>query len=463
MSEENYWDALREEITDAYVSGTEAFFRKFGQLQNDFVNGAVTYSRVIEAGANAEFLALKMEKVRASLSELRAAAGEVMTPAEQSLDKYWQKIIDELKNAHQSWTQVDEVAAIRNFGANASKTIGLVANFASAWEVYSAYKNDDGEGTASALGGWVGGSLGSVAAYKLAGVLVAGGPGGWTALVIVGVFASVGALIGTTGGGMVLSEAYKEFTDYEARRTTRQRIDAFFNQINQAYGADSLTAQNAKTELSDAVDKLGRMDGTWMSGYSDWSNQKKADITALLIGSAMGRAPDPLFADLLKVFEFEWGNDRLPLRDAVINVLAALSGTEHAYNDAAVETDAAGHIIVHVENVPTEHVHRLSDLIELFVDDADQAGVPMRPDVDTIVIKEASGVVVGSSNDDAVIGSASDDYILGGEGNDYLVGGEGNDKLSGGVGHDVLLGGVGTDTLEGGEGSDLLYGGRWCR
>lgn len=320
----------------------------------------------------------------------------------------------------------------------------------------------DREALSEALGGWVGGALGGGAAYGVgtwvAGFILAGNPIGWVGIAVIGVFVGTSSFFASKNGEIRALDAYKDFIDPD-RRFAKERLSGLLDQIDQEYGADSPTATDARAKLENAVDKLGRLDGTWMEGFDTLTNTDKVNFTSLLIGCALGQAPVELQADLVKVFEFDWGSRRLPLRDAVINVLAVLASTAGAYDDSVVQTDALGHIIVDVKNVPAEQTHRLSTLIELYVDDADQAGVPMRPDVDTIVIKAISGVVIGSSNDDAVIGSLGDDYILGGEGNDYLAGGEGNDKLSGGVGHDVLLGGVGTDTLEGGEGSDLLYGG----
>lgn len=462
MNETSYWAELAGDLSGATTAGMEEFFKEFAKIQDDFVNGRTSYSRVVEAGAKAETLALAMERTRETVLVSRAAIGEALTPSQQSFDKRWQQTISELKSAAQAWRQTDSVAAVRNFGANAGKAFGLIGQLLTLSEVGDALIKGDGKALSSAVGGWVGGSLGAAIGAGVVSkllTLAAGGPPGWATLALIGVSAGAISLFGSNVGKSLGTSAYKEFSDYEARRTAQERINGFLAQIDQTYGAASSTAQQARTKLADAVDKLGRLDGTWMQGYSSMSNQEKADLTALLIGSTVRQTPDALRADLLKVFEFDWGSGRLPLRDAVIDVLAALVGSTAAYDDSVVETDAAGHILVHVDKMPGEETHRLSTLIELYVDEADQAGVPLRPYVDTIIFKAGDGPAVGSSSNDALIGSVNNDSLLGGDGHDYLAGGIGADDLRGGAGSDVLLGGSGMDELDGGEGSDYLYGG----
>ena len=67
MSEVNYWDELSKELNNlagAASSGLEVFFREFGIIQNEFVNGQVSHSRAVEAGAKSGTLALLMERSR---------------------------------------------------------------------------------------------------------------------------------------------------------------------------------------------------------------------------------------------------------------------------------------------------------------------------------------------------------------------------------------------------------------
>lgn len=76
MSEANYWSELSVEIAGATTSGMEAFFKEFAKIQNDFVDGQVAHSRVVEAGAKAQTLALTMERARETVLASRAAIGE---------------------------------------------------------------------------------------------------------------------------------------------------------------------------------------------------------------------------------------------------------------------------------------------------------------------------------------------------------------------------------------------------
>ncbi|HEX6603527.1 MAG TPA: cadherin-like domain-containing protein, partial [Sphingomicrobium sp.] len=80
--------------------------------------------------------------------------------------------------------------------------------------------------------------------------------------------------------------------------------------------------------------------------------------------------------------------------------------------------------------------------------------------VQTTIVNNVAGNVVGTSGNDAALnGNTGDNVIAGNAGNDTLNGNDGNDFLYGGAGADTLNGGNGNDTLEGGTGADQLTGG----
>jgi Ca2+-binding RTX toxin-like protein len=80
--------------------------------------------------------------------------------------------------------------------------------------------------------------------------------------------------------------------------------------------------------------------------------------------------------------------------------------------------------------------------------------------VQTTIVNNVAGNVVGTSGSDAALnGNTGDNVIAGNAGADTLNGNDGNDFLYGGAGADTLNGGNGNDTLEGGTGADQLTGG----
>ncbi|CAN5496422.1 hypothetical protein BH18THE2_BH18THE2_40020 [soil metagenome] len=79
---------------------------------------------------------------------------------------------------------------------------------------------------------------------------------------------------------------------------------------------------------------------------------------------------------------------------------------------------------------------------------------------DTILAKDGSDVIQGSSADDNLYGDEGKDEVTGADGNDELYGGPNNDVLQAGFGGDFLVGGPGNDELYAGAGDDVLIGGR---
>jgi len=78
----------------------------------------------------------------------------------------------------------------------------------------------------------------------------------------------------------------------------------------------------------------------------------------------------------------------------------------------------------------------------------------------TILAKDGSDVIQGSSADDNLYGDEGKDEITGADGNDELYGGPNNDVIQAGFGGDFLVGGPGNDELYAGAGDDVLIGGR---
>jgi RTX calcium-binding nonapeptide repeat (4 copies) len=66
----------------------------------------------------------------------------------------------------------------------------------------------------------------------------------------------------------------------------------------------------------------------------------------------------------------------------------------------------------------------------------------------------------GNQGDDLLFGGKGDDIILGDFGEDTLFGNQGNDSINGKEGDDFISGNEGNDFIDGGKGNDTLFGGK---
>jgi Ca2+-binding RTX toxin-like protein len=463
MANESFWGELANNMPGATADGVKAFFTEFGKIQDDFVNGRITDLKVAQAGARAQTLALAMERSRASVVASLAAAGTAMTPDQLKFDAYWRRLTEDLKSAGRAWTDVDTVSAVRNFGANAARVFGGLALLCNISQVRDAVITGSGEEVAGALAGWAGGSVGAWVGAG-AGAWFAGllglTPVGWGAIGVIGIGAGVFSLLGATGGGYAGNWLFRQYTDFQQQRSAEQRLQSMLSQVEAIYGLDSPTYLQIKTQLVDGATRIGRLDGTWMQGFANLSSTERADLTALLIGSTHGRTPDALRTDLRTLFDFDWGIERLPLRDALIDLLSTVSRDRTLpYEGGRMSISLSdGSISVEVPPQLVAESEVLRRALAQLVDDADSHRL-LGITPDQTLVGRAGGTVAGTAVDDLIVGAGGDELLSGGGGTDALVGGAGADTLHGGEGSDVLLGGSGADVLDGGALGDYLYGG----
>lgn len=463
MSNESYWGELAQNLPGATADGLKAFFLEFGKIQDDFANGRITDLQVAQAGARLQTLALAMERTRAGVAASLAAAGTAFTPDQAKFDAYWGRLTADFKSAGGAWTDVDTVAATRSFGANAARVCGAVGLLINVSEVRDAVIAGSGEELSGALAGWAGGSLGAYAGALFGGLVVGAvgvTPVGWAAIGVVGISAGVVALISSTGASESGKWLFRQYTDFERQRSAEQRLHTLLTQVEQVYGAESATYIDMKAQLVDGATRLGRLDGTWMQGFTELNSSERADLTALLIGSTRGRTPDALRADLRTLFDFDWGSERLPVRDALIDLLSTVSrDLSLPYDTSRMSLSVSdGTIGVEVPEQLASESEVLRRAVEGLTEDADSYRL-LGITPDQILIGRIGSTVSGSAGSDLIIGGNGNETLTGGGGLDYLVGGAGADTLDAGSGGGVLLGGAGNDMLLSGGSADWLHGG----
>ena len=77
---------------------------------------------------------------------------------------------------------------------------------------------------------------------------------------------------------------------------------------------------------------------------------------------------------------------------------------------------------------------------------------------DELLGSNAANIFKGKSGDDNLYGGADNDIINGNQGNDFIAGGKDEDILYGDEGSDIILGESGNDLIFGGKGNDFLHG-----
>ncbi|MEG3857172.1 Ig-like domain-containing protein [Microcoleus sp. Z1_C4] len=77
---------------------------------------------------------------------------------------------------------------------------------------------------------------------------------------------------------------------------------------------------------------------------------------------------------------------------------------------------------------------------------------------DELLGSDTANIFEGKSGDDNIYGGADNDIINGNQGNDFIAGGKDEDTLYGDEGSDIVLGESGNDLIFGGKGNDFLHG-----
>ena len=281
--ESTFFAELVEELPGATADSMKQFFEEFGQVQAKVASGErLSTIEVAQAGAKAQTLGPAFERARAAADAAWLAAGNALDGKANSFRSFVARASADLAFVGKAWTNPDPVMAVRNFGANAAKVFGVIGNSINLMKVAQA---ESGEELSGAVVGWAGGALGAWAGGAAgvgAVVLLGTNPVGWTALAIIGLGTFVGSIVFSTAGDEAGKHLFREFSDYNAKRLAEQRVAAQINAVEAIYGPDSPTTQMVKARLTDAVDKLGRLDGTWMQAFTDLSSSEKAALTAAL-------------------------------------------------------------------------------------------------------------------------------------------------------------------------------------
>ncbi len=142
-----------------------------------------------------------------------------------------------------------------------------------------------------------------------------------------------------------------------------------------------------------------------------------------------------------------------------------------ATDEYAIETSTDfNSVIVEADPANTENFD-----LGIFTLGRETAGIPIDQDfdviatdadgdsvtgqVETTIIQQFAGNLVGTNGDDVLTGNGDADSIAGNDGNDQITGFAGSDYLYGGAGDDIIAGGDGNDYIRGGNGNDEVYGG----
>ncbi len=450
--EEEFLEELQGNIKGAVVDGSKKFFEELGQLQQKMRSGVVlAQADILNFASKAEGLYEAMRKANATVSAAWQGLENTLTPQDRYFRDFVKRTESEVAEISRILkAEVNTGNVTKRFASTAARFLGIVGSVLTVYDIAAA---DNGAERAGEVTGFFTGALGAWAAGAFA-VALFGTPVGWIGLLGLGIVTGIGAVLGDTMGSLAGKAVWNELTESEKEA----KLNELIANVEEIYGPDSPTTQQVKLALTDAVDKLGNLDGTWMQGFSELSAEQKADLTAALIGSTRGRTPDVLRADLRVLFEGEWGNDRLPLRDALIGMMSDISrNLSLAYDQPYIHADEG----VLTLDVPVELIKRndaLSDLVQTVLSEHDAAHVGIFG-VEKIKIALSGNTVTGTTKDDLIIGSPNAEALTGDAGSDYLIGSTGADSLTGGAGGDVLFGGADNDLLDGGAGSDYLYGG----
>ena len=305
-----------------------------------------------------------------------------------------------------------------------------------------------GKASSSVLAGYAGAEAGAVLGGGLATLAgVAGGPVGW---VLVAVFAATAGYVASKGGETAWSTWLRDQPD--------SLMDVLIRQAEDLYGANSDVANQVRTQLQDSAAKLGKLDGSWLEGFTNLDAVDKAQLTILLFAAGGVKYSQAFADDLTGLFEAQWDADRLRIRDGVIEVLSKVaSDPAFSYNAQRV-TINDGVLSFDVPASLVERTTLLKDALLALVPD-ELGGQPGKISFESIKIATEAGTLNGSDKDDFLVGSDDADTLIGGSGHNYLIGDAGDDTIEGGADSDEIFGGSGLDTLKGGDGIDKLFGG----
>jgi Ca2+-binding RTX toxin-like protein len=453
---QTWWSEIRnfEQWDAAGIGATtfDDFFKQLAALQRKAAEGALSSLDDLRAYANGYETAYKAwakanATVAAEFATLSAEERAFLNQA-RAYETQLRFTVDNLKAAANSQAGLAVARAeVARFAVGAGKSLGAFVGLAQIASAMDGGSLDDvGKVSAGVLAGYavgvyVGGALTTLSATN---------PLGW-------VVAMATAAAFAYGADKSAQAIWTRLVSSDSENLRRQLM----SQAEQMFGANHPFTLSIKEAIHNAADKLGKLDGTWLEGFSDSElvNTDKALLTYLFLSPGGVRYSDSYINDMRKLFDVQFSSDQLPVRDALLLALAEVSSASTAGYDAPRVTDSSGVLSLDLEVTGGSTNAALRDAAERLIDEADRDGFATYG-ATRVVISPTGGTLAGESGADLLIGSSAVDGLIGGAGNDELIAGAGADILLGQGGADALYGGLGNDVLDGGDNGDYLHGGQ---
>lgn len=317
INDPSSWDAAGASFTGlgTYLSG-------LAELQGKAAQGALSAVELPRFISSYDAWYQALAKVNAQMA---SQAGSLTDAELQTLTALRQQenrlkfLVDQLKQSGVT------TANVKLAGTALGAFVG-VAQIVS--EVGTGSWDDVGKVTAGVMAGyWAGAAL----ANGIVATGLATGPVGWlvTAAFVAGV--SFGASKGAEAAWMSMISS-------DAQSLRRALLD----QAKTIFGDGSPMYEQIRSQLQHSADKLGKLDGTWLEGFTDMVPGDKAYLTFLMFSPAGARFTDAYWRDLDDLFSIEFAQGQLPVRDAAFAALSQISALSPAYTSQRVQMEEGG-------------------------------------------------------------------------------------------------------------------------
>ncbi|MHB1124547.1 MAG: calcium-binding protein [Ramlibacter sp.] len=426
------WDAA-----DFTFSTLSTFFAGLADLQAKAIQGTLNAAEVPKYINSYEAWYGALAKVNAEM----ASQASTLTEAEAKVFAALRQQENQLKFL---MDRLHESGVTKANITTAGRALGVFVGLA---QIISEVGDGSWDDVAAvSVGVVVGYAAGSVIAVGIATAGIVTGPVGWLA-----------AAVFVAGSSVYLGDkakaAWLDNISSDSENLRREML----KEIEKVFGADSPAYEEMRAALQYSADKLGKLDGTWLEGFTDMAPGDKAYLTFAMFAPAGVRFTDAYWRDMDDLFSTEFEGALLPLRDAALKALAQVAIFSPSYAAQRVQVGEDGVLRVDLEGATTA-LYDVADSAQKLVGAADSDHFTLTPP-SKLVIATAGGTATGTSADELLVGSTQADTLEGEGGRDVIVAGAGADVLRGGEGMDDLFGGEGDDTLDGGAGGDYLYGG----
>lgn len=442
MKDPSRWDGA-----GTTFSTIEKFFERQAALQAMAAAGRLPdVAACLEYARGYESYYKALAKVNAEM----AAQYATLTPDQRRIfaelrvrESQLKFTVDRLKDATRNTDSLPALnSRLASAAVMAAKQLGAFVGLAQIAQQGSL--DDIGKTSAGVLVGYYTGA--GVWAGGTALGLTASGPVGWLATVV----AMVGVSYVTSKGTELAWERIVSGDGDVLRRQLLEQAKKLFTEGTPEY-------REVEQQLRFSVDKLGRLDGTWLEGFTDLVPMEKARLTVLLFAPQGVPYADNLLRDLDELFSANLSQGQKALRDKMFVGLAAAARQDGTGSQRRVTVEGPT-ITINLEGADAAATS-LRDTLRGNLSVADQRGFAITGPTRFVFGTDAGTHAATGGSDTLLIGSAGVDGLIGGAGNDDLIGGAGQDILLGGAGVDDLFGGADDDLLDGGAGGDWLFGG----